>query len=85
MKGLVLDAKWEPRAEYQVTEWEQKTGKAITGSSIWRYPSLGVREWPDPAPGPKEVVLEVQACAGCAVPTCTSMRPTRMTISSIRA
>ena len=65
MKGLVLDAKWEPRADYQVTEWEQKTGKAVTGSSIWRYPSLGVREWPDPTPGPKEVVLEVQACGVC--------------------
>jgi threonine dehydrogenase-like Zn-dependent dehydrogenase len=65
MKGLVLDAKWDPRPEYPLSDWEKKTGKAVTGSSIWRYPKLGVRDWPDPEPGPKEVVLEVQACGVC--------------------
>ena len=65
MKGLVLKATWDPRPDYQVSEWEKKTGKAITGNSIWRYPSLEVSEWPDPTPGPRDVVLEVQACGVC--------------------
>jgi threonine dehydrogenase-like Zn-dependent dehydrogenase len=65
MKGLVLDAKWDPRPEYALSDWEKETGKAITGSSVWRHPKLEVREWPDPQPGPKEVVLEVQACGVC--------------------
>ena len=65
MKGLVLDAKWEPRPEYPVSDWEKETGKAITGSNVWRYPKLEVRKWPDPKPGPKEVLLEVQACGVC--------------------
>jgi len=65
MKGLVLDAKWDPRPDYQVSDWERQTGKAITGSSIWRYPKLEVREWPDPRPGPHDVVLEVKACGVC--------------------
>jgi threonine dehydrogenase-like Zn-dependent dehydrogenase len=65
MKGLVLDAKWEPRPDYEVSDWEKKSGKAITGSSVWRYPTLEVREWPDPTPGSKEVVLEIQACGVC--------------------
>jgi scyllo-inosose 3-dehydrogenase len=65
MKGLVLDAKWEPRADYHVSDWEVETGKAITGSSIWRYPKLQVRDWPDPMPGPRDVVLEIQACGVC--------------------
>jgi threonine dehydrogenase-like Zn-dependent dehydrogenase len=65
MQGLVLDAKWEPRSGYQVSDWEKETGKAVTGSSIWRYPKLEVRDWPDPQPGPKEVVLAVQACGVC--------------------
>ncbi|MBM4466821.1 MAG: zinc-binding dehydrogenase [Chloroflexi bacterium] len=65
MKGLVLDAVWEPKPDYVVSEWERETGKAITGNSIWRHPKLGVREWPDPKPGPQEVVLEVQACGVC--------------------
>ena len=51
MKGMVLDAVWEPKPTYQVSEWEEKTGKAITGNSIWRHPKLGVRDWPDPEPG----------------------------------
>jgi threonine dehydrogenase-like Zn-dependent dehydrogenase len=65
MKGLVLDAKWEPKPTYRVSDWEQQTGKAISGNDIWRYPKLEVRSWPDPAPGVKEVVLEIQACGVC--------------------
>jgi hypothetical protein len=65
MKGLVLGAQWEPRPDYAVSDWEKKTGKAITGSSVWRHPKLEVREWPDPEPGAKEVVLAVQACGVC--------------------
>ena len=65
MKGLVLDAKWDPRPGYQVSEWEKQTGKAITGNSIWRHPTLQVTDWPDPTPGPQDVVLEVKACGVC--------------------
>ena len=65
MKGMVLDAQWEPKADYQVSEWEQKTGKAVTGNAIWRHPTLEVRDWPDPEPGPQEVVLAIQACGVC--------------------
>ena len=65
MKGMVLDAKWKPKPDYTVTEWEQQTGKAITGNSIWHNPTLAVRDWPDPTPGPKEVLLEIQACGVC--------------------
>ncbi|RLC90801.1 MAG: alcohol dehydrogenase [Chloroflexi bacterium] len=65
MKGLVLDAVWDPKPDYEVSEWERETGKAITGNSIWRHPKLEVRDWPDPKPGPKEVVLEIQACGVC--------------------
>jgi threonine dehydrogenase-like Zn-dependent dehydrogenase len=65
MKGLVLDAKWDPKPDYAVSDWETETGKAVTGSSIWRNPTLEVRAWPDPTLGPKEVLLEVQACGVC--------------------
>ncbi len=44
MKGLVLDAVWEPKPDYAVSDWEKETGKAITGNSIWRHPKLEVRE-----------------------------------------
>ena len=44
MKALVLSAKWEPREGYELSEFEKTTGKAITGSAIWRYPELKVQE-----------------------------------------
>jgi len=65
MKGLVLDAKWDPRPDYKVSDWEKRTGKAVTGNSIWRYPKLEVRDWPDPQPGPRDVLLAIQACGVC--------------------
>ncbi len=65
MKGLVLDAAWEPKPSYEVSDWEEKTGKAISGNNIWRHPKLAVRDWPDPEPGPHDVLLQVQACGVC--------------------
>jgi threonine dehydrogenase-like Zn-dependent dehydrogenase len=65
MEGLVLDAVWEPKPSYEVSDWEQKTGKAISGNNIWRHPKLAVRDWPDPEPGPQDVLLQVQACGVC--------------------
>ncbi len=62
MKGLVLDAEWDPKPECTISEWEQRTGKAICGNNVWRNPKLEVRSWPDPEPGPQDVVLEVRAC-----------------------
>lgn len=65
MKALVLDAQWDPRPDYPLSDWEKNTGKAVTGNSVWRHPKLEVREWPDPKPGPQEVVIQVKACGVC--------------------
>lgn len=65
MKGLVLDAKWEPREGYKVTEFERGTGKAVTGSSVWRNPKLSVKELPEAPVGPRDVRLRVRACGIC--------------------
>jgi len=65
MKGLVLTAQWDPRPDYQVSDWEKETGKVITGSSVWRYPHLEVQERPIPEIGPDDVLVEVKACGIC--------------------
>lgn len=65
MQALVLDAKWDPRPDYLLSEWEKQTGKAITGSSVWRYPKLEVRGVADPKPAPTDVLLRVKACGVC--------------------
>jgi scyllo-inosose 3-dehydrogenase len=65
VKGLVLDATWDPRTDYKVSDWEKQTGKAVTGNSIWRHPKLEVRDWPDPKPGPYDALVEIRACGVC--------------------
>ncbi len=65
MKGLVVSAEWNPKPGYVVSDFEKITGKAITGNSIWKNPSLEVKEIPDPTPGPKDIVLKVKACGVC--------------------
>ncbi len=52
MKGLVLSAQWDPRPDYRVSEWERATGKAVTGSSVWRRPRLSLETLADPRLGP---------------------------------
>ncbi len=65
MKGLVLTAEWDPKPDYRVTEWEQSTRKAITGSSVWRRPRVSVETVPDPVPGPNDILLRPRACGIC--------------------
>ena len=65
MQGLVLDAVWEPKSDYKVSEWEQRTGKAISGNQVWRHPKLEVRDWPDPEPRAHEVLLQIMSCGVC--------------------
>lgn len=65
MKGLVLEAGWEPREDYTLSEFEKTTGKAITGSSVWRHPKLEVKNVDMPTPGPDDVVLRVKYCGVC--------------------
>jgi scyllo-inosose 3-dehydrogenase len=65
MKGLVVQAEWDPRPDYKVTEWEVSTHKAVTGSSVWRRPRVVLETVPDPAPGPADVLLRPRACGIC--------------------
>ncbi len=65
MKALVLTAKWDPRPDYRVTEAEQVTRKAVTGSSVWRIPRLSIETLSEPVPGPKDVLIKPRACGVC--------------------
>ncbi len=65
MKGLVLDASWEPRKDYPLSTWEKKTRKAITGSSVWRNPTLTIVKRAVPTLKPGQVLIEVRACGVC--------------------
>ena len=65
MKGIVLEAEWAPRPGYDVTEFERKTRKAITGSSIWRHPKPTLRDVSEPKPGPRDALIEIKAVGIC--------------------
>jgi len=65
VKGLVLDANWEPKADYQVSTWEKETKKAITGNSVWRHPKLEIQERPAPLLAADQVLVKIKACGVC--------------------
>jgi hypothetical protein len=62
---MTLEARWDPRDGYRVSDWEQRTGTARAGSQVWRWPQLGVRDCDDPRPAADQVLLEVLACGIC--------------------
>ncbi|HLJ62391.1 MAG TPA: scyllo-inosose 3-dehydrogenase [bacterium] len=65
MRGLQVQAEWEPRAGYRVSEFERRTGKAVTGASVWRHPKLRIVDVAEPPLGPKDVRLRPRACGVC--------------------
>jgi threonine dehydrogenase-like Zn-dependent dehydrogenase len=65
MKGLVLSAELDPRPGYQLSEFEQTTGKVVEGFNAWRHPKLEVKEVPQPKPGPGEALVRIRACGVC--------------------
>ena len=65
MKALILQASWDPKQGYTVSEFERRTGKAITGNSVYKTPRLALQEVPVPKIGPKDVLLKIKACGVC--------------------
>ncbi len=70
MHALRLEADWDPRPTYPLTELERRTRRARMGSQVWRNPRLvPVRDEPDPDPRPDEVLVRVKACGVCGSDT----------------
>ena len=69
MRAIVLEADWDPRPGYPVTDQETESGKATMACHVWRNPRFAARELPDPSPGPTEVVIAVRACGVCGSDT----------------
>jgi len=65
MQALVLTAQWDPKPGYHVNAFERATGKAVTGSSVWRKPRLSLEALPEPRLGPKDVLIRPRACGVC--------------------
>ncbi len=69
MRALVLEAAWEPRAGYPVTDTERARRKARVASQVWRHPRVELRDVDEPALRPDEVRIQVGACGVCGSDT----------------
>ncbi len=65
MKALVLDADWQPEANYLGGSRDIEGKQATVGSKVWKNPLLKIKELPIPEPGAGEVLLKVKACGIC--------------------
>lgn len=66
MKAVVVNADWEPREGYPVTEQETANLRALDGNKIWRNPRWAVEERPVPQiSAPDDVLLRVRAAGMC--------------------
>jgi threonine dehydrogenase-like Zn-dependent dehydrogenase len=65
MKALVLDAKWNPRPEYNLSEPERETQKAHNSAQVWQRPEMNVEERQRPEPADDEVLIMVEYAGIC--------------------
>jgi threonine dehydrogenase-like Zn-dependent dehydrogenase len=67
MKGLRLEADWDPRPAAAATldPADVSARLARRGNQVWRNPRITLASLPDPQPGADEVVIRVRACGIC--------------------
>ncbi len=65
MQSLVVDAEWDPRSEYDVSDAERESKKAMNASQVWRHPELRVTDRERPAPDDDEVLVRVRYAGIC--------------------
>jgi len=69
MHAILLEADWDPRDGYPVTDQESATRKATMASQVWRNPRFSKAVVDDPSPGPGEVIVQVRRCGVCGSDT----------------
>ncbi len=65
MRGLLVEAEWDPREGYTPSDVERTTRKAVTGSSVWRHPKVRIADVPEAALRPESVRIRPRACGIC--------------------
>ncbi|MDG5761668.1 scyllo-inosose 3-dehydrogenase [Natronococcus sp. A-GB1] len=65
MKALVIDAEWNPKPEYDLTDNERETQKVHNSAQVWQHPNLSVEETDQPEPDDDEVLIKVEYVGIC--------------------
>lgn len=65
MRAVVLNADWDPKADFELGSKDIEGKLTYLGSKVWRNPKIEIVEKDEPIPGPTEVLIEVKACGIC--------------------
>ncbi|NPA96376.1 MAG: alcohol dehydrogenase catalytic domain-containing protein [Crenarchaeota archaeon] len=65
MLALLLEADFDPKPEYSVSDDERRTRKVKDGNKVWRNPRIKLIEKEVPRPREGEVLIRVRACGIC--------------------
>lgn len=65
MQALVLDAEWNPRPDYDLSDSEQEQHRAHNSSNVWREPELRIEDRDRPEPADDEVLVRVRYAGVC--------------------
>lgn len=65
MRAFYVEADYEPKEGYVLSEREKTTGRAMRGNSIWKNIRGSVTDRPEPVCGDDEVKLKVGAAGIC--------------------
>lgn len=65
MRAVILNADWDPKADFELGSKDIEGKLTYLGSKVWRNPKIEIVEKDEPIPGPTEVLIEVKACGIC--------------------
>lgn len=65
MQALVVDAEWNPRPDYDLSDDERERRRATNSSKVWQNPTLSVEERDRPEPAADEVLVRVRYAGVC--------------------
>ncbi|MEJ2251757.1 MAG: scyllo-inosose 3-dehydrogenase [Candidatus Lokiarchaeota archaeon] len=65
MKTITLDAKWNPKSDFQLGAKDIEGRLTYLGSNVWQYPNVGLIEKEIPRIKSDEVLIKVKQCGIC--------------------
>jgi threonine dehydrogenase-like Zn-dependent dehydrogenase len=65
MRALRLNADWNPKPGYVLSERERANQRALVSSQVYHRPRLSLEDVSAPSPGPGEVLIRIKACGVC--------------------
>ncbi len=65
MKGVTLNAQWDPRPGFKLGMKDIKGKQTYLGSQVWRHPKMSIENHKVPKPTRDEVLIRVKATGIC--------------------